>query len=364
MFPKNRIVWCSDFFAGNGYGSASYNLAIGLERLGYDVRLLPFTPPNELMHAGLPEEAKAIMRKPFAFGDTCVIFTVPYGQDSAHYAPWHRVGFSMFETTKLPSQWAQYFEGQELTLVPCPQNVDSFRAGGVATPLEIVPLGLDVERYPFSEPPSLRSDPFTFLLPWGDWRKGMMEAYQAFRMAFGDSEHHRLILKTHSLGYDLKIHDRNVTLITDFVPDDQMRTLLRACHVGLYPSKGEGYGLDARAHILMGRPVIVAGFSGLEPLKEYRTVTAIPPDHMAPAKLMALRFEQINPKWGRVDCGDWAIVTAEQLAEAMTRVYEQWSGCWDYEALADAAQVLATKESRERAAETLANTLSRHGLLV
>jgi glycosyltransferase involved in cell wall biosynthesis len=125
-------------------------------------------------------------------------------------------------------------------------------------------------------------------------RKNPMGAIAAFKAAFGDSQDHLFVLKLSGVEdypEDLALirkaagGSQNIRLLTETVPEAELRGLIAASDIILSLHRSEGFGLIPATAMLLGRPVVATGWSGnldfMSPetssLVSYKLIPAIDP---------------------------------------------------------------------------------------
>jgi glycosyltransferase involved in cell wall biosynthesis len=220
-----------------------------------------------------------------------------------------RVGFTMFEATRMPEGWVELINaGAEACLVPSEWLQESFVEQGVRILVHVAPLGVDPMDWYFLD----RSDhkgPYTFL--WcgtPDARKGWEISYLAFRAAFGDSADARLIMHMRKLPRGIVgVNDPNVEFSVGMLSRGEMRGLMGEADCFVFPSRGEGWGLPPREAAATGLPTIATDWGG----------TAVEIEHWG----LALRVGRMTPAayghWDAGTIGEWAEPDFEHLVELM-----------------------------------------------
>jgi glycosyltransferase involved in cell wall biosynthesis len=167
----------------------------------------------------------------------------------------------MFESTRLPADWADTLNNMAAVVVPSKFCRDIFWDSGVnGTPIHVVPLGVS-EIY---QPAVSRQDrPLTFLafLDRGA-RKGGIIALQAFVTAFGESMDYRLILKGRHPKVPIQFTNPNIEVVQADLTEEEMRDLYHRADVLINPHKGEGFGMIPREAAACGCIVLTTGWSG------------------------------------------------------------------------------------------------------
>lgn len=322
---KTEKKYLINFFGtlggGQGYSGSSEQIALSLERLGHDVRVVGF---NKIPKKNLSRAGQRLKAKTFQQGDIAFVYGFPASFDSIkHYK--FRIGLTMFETDKLPAAntpWSglrhpadQINDCLDLLFVPSKQNAELFRDAGVTIPIEILHLGVSQRQFSFIKRP--RRSTFTFLqMATLSLRKNPGAVISAFSTLFRDKPDCTLILKTQSgtLGHiEFKPEMGNIRIIDGTYDNVQMNKLFSEVDCFVFPSRGEGFGLPPLEAMATGLPTIVADNTGMSEYCDPDYCYPVPTAFMTPA----LRF----PKdWG--DVGNWCEPDYDMLKRQMLFVYE------------------------------------------
>lgn len=250
-----------------------------------------------------------------------------------------RIGMTMWESTSLPdgqNSWVPWLEDADEVLVPCEQNADLVRQQAPSANVRSVSLAVDGNDWPLLDRTHRPGAPFTFLLSGQlSYRKGWMQAYQAFMLAFGRDRRFRLVMKTSSrselaalmpqsyVDPQDRLHpvrsrwlftweDPNVTVLRSFYSPTAMLRLHQMADAFIWPSLGEGYGLPPREAALTGMPTISTDNTGLSDAGSWAwRVIPSTPDGVA----------AIFGPWGY--CGQWHRLNPTQLAALMVQTYQE-----------------------------------------
>lgn len=318
-----KINWYGSFSQGGGYSGSSEKLVIALEKRGFDVRLVTFVTDNS-HPKNITDKGHRIKRKPFELADIGIC----YGFPSAFTSLFNnkiKIGFTMFETDKLPSggknhQWAgetgnaaDIINNLDLLLVPSEHNKKLFQKSGVKIPIEVLHLGVDTEQYVLMDRP--RRDVYTFYMAGVlTLRKNPGVALSAFLSLFKDNPKARIVFKTNSgtMGHIEMPYD-NVIIIDRFSTPEEMFCLMRDADCFVFPSRGEGFGLPPLEAMATGLPCIFADNTGMSEYANEEYNYPIPCPKKSPAK----RFPV---KWG--DVGNWYEVDYDKFKATMKYVFE------------------------------------------
>ena len=312
------------FLDKSGYALHTRNMALGLDRLGADVKL------NSMWFAGAPEiavvEADAprndghiylsdkegkvyryksqvdqaqtqrvleLCLKKVDAAERIIIAALPPSSAGDHVYRKIRaradkgekyrryIGYTMFETADLPYGWAEACNLMDEIWVPSTFNYQSFSQGGVAKDkIRIVPLGVDVNFFqPDSTPPmqipGVKGFNFLSIFQWTK-RKGWDILLKAYLKAFKQEEDVALVIRSYrgsgreveslireyieELGRDVNKIPR-ISVISEPIPAQNMPSLYKACQAFVLPSRGEGWGLPYMEAMAMGLPVIGTAYS-------------------------------------------------------------------------------------------------------
>lgn len=167
----------------------------------------------------------------------------------------------MWESTELPPGFAERLNHAQAVIVPSTWVAHTFTACGVRTPINVVPQGVDPDRYH----PQLRAesaDGLTTLIV-ASWcgRKNIPESISAWRAAFGDNPTARLIIKSRFSWHRYVPDDPRITFV-----DTEERTagIAHWYHRAdvLLALGGEGFGLPLIEGMACGLPVIALDAQG------------------------------------------------------------------------------------------------------
>jgi glycosyltransferase involved in cell wall biosynthesis len=253
-------IWLSDgdrrLQGENGYGQVSAALAQGLVELGHEVQFKQFP----LMDLGL---------------FVCPPGRIKFGR-AAPYA-----AFAMHELDHLPEgkrDWTEILNRLDLLITPTDWNREMWRAEGVTIPIDVVPLGIDVESY---FPPSGRTCTFLALhenLGGASSRENWRHTLRAYCGAFTAADDVRLAIKTWKWkpdawreAYERTLFDYDldestapaVEVIDSRLGVAEMRALYQGAWLFVKNANREGWSLPCTEALACGTPVAA---TRIEPL--------------------------------------------------------------------------------------------------
>lgn len=192
------------------------------------------------------------------------------------------LGHTIFETNSLPKSFVEGCNRMDGVMVPSAFHVEAFREAGVQTPLQVVPEGVDSERF-CPQGPRLKSIPERFTFLWIaqlSYRKSFDLVLKAFLELFAPYDDVQLIMRTYVKDGSAQDLDQVAELVQlfrkqelkglkegrvfllDNVADVHLPALYRSAHVLLAPFRGEGWGLPITEALASELPVIATSWGG------------------------------------------------------------------------------------------------------
>jgi glycosyltransferase involved in cell wall biosynthesis len=187
------------------------------------------------------------------------------------------IGMWAWELPLVPPQWHDGAKFVHEIWAPSQFCADAFEAVApgrvrlVPFPLAETPLPAAGDRALFGLPAHKLIVLTVFNLASSMARKNPLGAIAAFRAAFGDSPDHLFVMKLSGVEdykEDLATIRAaigaapNIVLMTQTLPEDELRGLIAASDIILSLHRAEGFGLIPATAMLLGRPVVATGWSG------------------------------------------------------------------------------------------------------
>lgn len=263
-------------------------------------------------------------------------------QFMVHFSGRPRIGFAVFETNGFTELQLAGLKSLDHILTPSvwgqkvleKYNLKSF----------VVPEGFDPEVFPMVTERTANwternwEKPFRFLhVGKFEERKGTEQVIRAFSAEF-DTEEAELILHSENPFLDGKgnfevtgllrasgfnpirwstfpcVWERKSLRVVWDAPRSDMSALYSEADCGIFPSKGEGWGLPIMECLVSGIPVIVGRWSAMT---EY-----IKPDYPQELQLWHSQIESANDGiWFYGDRGDWYVSPDDEVRKAMRWAY-------------------------------------------
>jgi len=227
----------------------------------------------------------------------------------------YRIIFTMFESDKIPEDWAEYLLEADEVVVPSKWCQGVFKKAGVKS--KVIPLGYDDGVYEYFQ--RRKRKIFTFVhYNAFNVRKGFLELFKAFTEEFTQDEKVKLVLKTTSnnIPSAMPINPRqykNIEVITGKMNNSEMRELLNNSDCFVFPSRGEGFGLTPLEAMATGLPVIVPNAHGISEYFNSQYMYSVKVEGEVPATYSAYKNQ---------DVGHMVKCSVKDLRKQMRYVFE------------------------------------------
>lgn len=244
-----------------------------------------------------------------------ILFHNPYSLPRIE-AP-YRIIYTMFESDKIPDDWIDYLKAADEVWVPSHWCQSTFEKAGIKA--RVMPLGYNDNIYTYQERTTSHKSrrDFTFLhYNAFNIRKGFPEVFKAFTAEFEKTEPVKLILKTTQNQSPLPItrgEYPNIECIYGKVPDNELFDVMKRSDCLVFPSRGEGFGIDPLECMATGMPAIVPNAHGIT---EYFS-----PDYMYEVKVKE-KCPALYARYKGMDVGQMVVCDIDDLRKKMRWIYE------------------------------------------
>jgi len=332
MSDRMKILFSGAVQDSLGYGEFARGFVCALDSLGADVQIAPISLESQKIdHGPKGRVCSKIALKKQVPPDVNIVCMIPELFSRFKKPNCKNVGFTMWETDRLPQNWVDCCNDMDGIMVPCQWNKEVFVKSGVTVPVAVVCPGIDI---PKNVEIKKDFDGLSFYtIGQFTERKNFKGLIRAYWAAFSGQDDVRLVLKTHRQDYSEvernKIlaelaelretvslpHYPSIVFMGQLMPRRAIDVLhaKNDCFVSAHRSEGLGLGLmEAMSH---GNMVIGTDFSGnTEFMTDYNSLLI---DYqMTPVSNM-----QWLSQWYKGDML-WAEPDLAQLAKAMRLVYD------------------------------------------
>lgn len=265
------------------------------------------------------------------------------------------IAYSMLESSKIPQPWVAILNKKfDAVVVPDDFLVEVYKNSGVLIPVFVLPIGLYIDDFLQTPIKQTKNDPFVFGMTAGFGPgKNHELVLDGFIKAFGNNP--KIRLQIHGRWGSQEIIDRlnqtirnhnltNVQVIQKVFSPEEYVSFMRSLDCYILVSKGEGFSITPREALALGIPCVISNNTAHKTICKTNLVTAVECKNIEKA---------IYEGFGNVDCGNKFGCTAEDLAVALKKNYEnynfylsranqarQWAAQYSYKNLAPFYQTL------------------------
>jgi glycosyltransferase involved in cell wall biosynthesis len=280
-----KVTYISALLDASGYAEAARNNIAALCSVGVEVEAVPLSFESfksDLGQLGV-KVSSLVCSNPTA--DIQIIHATPNTYPKLRKADKYNIGFTAWETNKLPEDWAACVNMMNEVWVPSTSNVEAFKASGVTIPIYRIPHAFNRKLFESeSQNLPIKLDPSTYLFyavfQWIS-RKNPTAMLKAYFTEFRPDENVCLALKSYWLNpgnpsekeliknhilevknkLRLKAYPR-VMFISELLSRGQIHNLHRRGNCCLSYHCDEGFGITAAEALMAGNPVIATNYGG------------------------------------------------------------------------------------------------------
>lgn len=220
------------------------------------------------------------------------------------------VAYTMYENGALPADLSAKISKYDLIIVPSRWCADVFRRF-TRRPVEICPLGVDLESFPFTKRKYAEGDKFRFLYVGAPNPRKFTILPDLYRMLISKLPNAEMYIKT--TGADLSPstemvmrggaqRDGEIVKSNGWVVDNRklsqegLAEIYQSSSAMLLPTCGEGFGLSGLEAMASGLPLIVSDYSGVREYANSHNSTLIKcdyGDHQKEFRDIGLFYERV-----------------------------------------------------------------------
>lgn len=287
------------------------------------------TPTNaNLGGQPVPQDLATMIARQGAINMSMASICIAYGNDFHKFHGGYRIGYTVFEYTKLAADWLNGMRQVDELWTTSRWGRDVIRQNGLAdVKVELVPEGFDSAIFNPALRGQRKSKGIFRFLTVGKWevRKGQAELLTAWAKAFRGIKDAELVLMCDNpfvRGFSVEQEIKKLNLgrtapirvVKPVATDVEMARQYADADCFVLPTRAEGWGLPIMEAMACGTPVITTRYSAIS---EYATDQNA---YLLDVKDMVPVYDPLFfPRAG--EAGLWAEIDIDQLAEHMLHVY-------------------------------------------
>lgn len=225
-----------------GHGEAAHHIYETLKKMGVDVRCKGDEFDGE--------------------PDIEICFFHPHNYEF-YYQNSYKIGYTAWESTEFQPTWWMFFDNVDEIWTPSKWTESVFKRQLPHMKTFVYNHGLDSIWSPKKRTYNPKKDVFTFLNIGEPFdRKDAQLVVDTFAKLYGDDPKYRLILKCSGLNRTNRINLEtgqlysNIICYEQYLKTEQMKHLYESAHAFVYPSWGEGFGMQPLEAIGNALPTI------------------------------------------------------------------------------------------------------------
>lgn len=343
-----NVLFTSAALDSSGYAEASRNYICALSKIeGVNLasRYVSFEHWKTDLGPQYREILDTLPTQPYPKTDVQIIHLTPENFARHRLPGVKNIGYTVWETSKLPAQWVHMCNAMDEIWVPCDWNVEVFKSSGVTVPVKKIPHAFNPDSFrkqnELERSFAIPDDRFKFysMFQWSA-RKNPEALLQAYWSEFGADEPVCLVLKTYHRdnGFPDKENIKTliagvkqrmwlkttppIVLVHDSLSRDEVLGLHGECDCFVLPHRAEGWGIPHFEAMASGNACIATRYSGnLEFMNDNNSLLI--DQHETPCYGMDRPTYHGKMKWAEPHVDD--------LAKKMRQAYQARppKGSWD-----------------------------------
>jgi len=338
-----KVLYIGCYRDGTGWAQAATDYILSMDSVGIDVvpRPLKLNANDPL----LPNRILELEKKDSLGSDICIQHVLPHMMDyNTRFKK--NIGLYASETSNFSgSNWARKINCMDEAWVINEQMVDAAKESGVNVPIKIVPHATNFSKFESNHKkiniPNIKNSFVFYFIGEMNNRKNLAAFIKAFHLEFDPNEPVSILIKSNRYGMspeECAMEIKNVCdkiklslkkykniedykedlIITDYLSEEELYGLHRACDCFVMPSYGEAWSIPAFDAMGFGKTPICSNTGGMA-------------DYLGGAGILVEgRWE---PVFGMSDTFEdlftgeenWYSVDINELRKAMRKMYEMRS---------------------------------------
>jgi glycosyltransferase involved in cell wall biosynthesis len=338
-----KVLYIGCYRDGTGWAQAAIDYILSMDSVGIDVvpRPLKLNTNDKL----LPNRILELEKKDSLGSDVCIQHVLPHMMD---YNSRFKKNIALYasETSNfIGSNWARKINCMDEAWVINEQMVDAAKESGVNVPIKIVPHATNFSKFESNHKkisiPNIKNSFVFYFIGEMNNRKNLAAFIKAFHLEFDPNEPVSILIKSNRYGMppeECAMEIKNVCnkiklslkkykniedykedlIITDYLSEQELYGLHRACDCFVMPSYGEAWSIPAFDAMGFGKTPICSNTGGMA---DYLGEAGILVDgRWEPVSGMGDTFEDLF-----TGEENWYSVDINELKKAMRKMYEMRS---------------------------------------
>jgi len=279
-----KVRYVSSFLDRSGYAAAARDYILAIQETGYvDLTLKAVSFEQEkTSHGEFHSKVDGLINKSLDFRVQIVHLT-PENFPMHRLSTVYNIGYTVWETDRLPRAWADFCNQMDEIWVPSQWNVEVFKKNGVKVPVHCVPHTFAENKFLNDvDPEPISMDKFLFysIFQWIE-RKAPSVLLKAYYSEFTRTDNVSLALKTYRLNTSdrerqfIREQIKNIKVsmnLSDYPPvilfggtmtHEQIQALHKRGDCFVLPSRGEGFSLCHAEAMGYGKPTVCTNYGGI-----------------------------------------------------------------------------------------------------
>lgn len=314
-----NVTYMSACLDSSGYAQAARNHIGALDSVGVKVNVVPVSFEgyrSDLGNLGTLVQSLVSRNPP---GDIQILHLTPENYSKAPKAK-YTIGYSAWETDKLPPSWVPMINAVDEVWVPSEHNKMVYEKSGITKPIFVMPHPFENDYLAGATKETLvtniKEEDYVFysIFQWTE-RKNAVDLLKAYLTEFTAEENTALILKTYIVNPQNPVESNKIKamvkevksrlhldsypkilLISSLLPSSEIKSLHKQsdCYLSLH--RCEGFGIPIAEAMLASNPVIVTGYGG--PV-DFATSQELIPYDLTPVYGMPWNHYKGNMNWAQ-----------------------------------------------------------------
>lgn len=340
MIIPSGILWAGPVSDIGGYGNVSRNFIRTLHHIGLPLQVVDIGPSDQELGKDDFHLLSNTLHSKNVLGNEPILLIhgtpetfVRIKKDGFK----KKIGITLFETDRIPKDWASLCNTMDEIWVPTKFNYRTFTKYGVdPSKVEIIQYPIDVTQYdqifdPYPFPSEVKSFRFLYTLAF-DYRKGLDLLIPSFCEEFSKAEDVSLILKIYVPNWNrevniskvissyipVKENNPHVHFIIEKIPRESLLSLYSSCTCYVSTERACGWGMPQMEMMAMGKPVISINWGGPTEFMNNNNSFLIEPEQ----ELEEVQHELEKTRPELYSGHKWAKVTKQSVKKTMRDAFE------------------------------------------